>query len=387
MEQKQLGLFGEHSSREPKDLDPVNQKVHFLALSSIRGIGFQTLRKIYERYGRFDSVWSFSDMELHQFISNISRNELTKVVDTLKSKKSVLIEKAESTFKSYKNRNIHILFQFEPSFPKKLSEIPDAPYWLFVEGNRKLLSQDNLIAIVGSRSASQNGINAARSVSAILSEVGLPIVSGLAEGIDAVAQQTAVDYGNQCIAVLGTGISVVFPSSTANLRSRIAQSGGAIVTEYLPNDSYSKSRFIQRNRIQAAISRIIIPVEWFAKGGTAHTIRYAEKYGRPVVFIRGLQQDHLLETNSNLYTSSNNRYFIDVNSKALKDEIASILTNLHISVARKKESFREPRDMFRSVIDEFSRLIDSYDVDESDFKKLIAGLENKWMNRKNINDR
>lgn len=385
MEQKQLGLFGESKTQEARNIDSTTQIFHFLALSTIRGIGFQTLRRIYERYGRFDSVWSFSDMELHQFASKLSRNELTKIIDTLRSKQSALTEKAENTYESYKNRNINIIFQFESNFPKKLFEIPDPPYWLFIEGNRKLLSQENLIAIVGNRSASHNGINAARKISSILSENGLPIVSGLAEGIDAVAQQTAVDYGNQCVAVLGTGISVVFPSSTASLRSKIVKSDGAVITEYLPNDSYSKSRFILRNRIQVAISRIIIPVEWSAKGGTAHTVRYAEKYGKPVVFVRGLQ-DHALETNSNLYTSISNRYFIDVNSKAIKDEISDILTNLHIEVTPIKKSLRESKDMFRSVIDEFNRLIDSYDVDESDFKKLIANLEDTWMNRKNIND-
>jgi len=386
MEQKQLGLFEEHISQESRDINATTQKVHFLALSSIRGIGFQTLRKIYERYGRFDSVWLFSEIELHQFASNLSRNELSKIIDTLKSKKSSLIEKAENTLKSYQDRNIDIVFRFESIFPKKLSEIPGSPYWLFVEGSQKLLFQDNLVAIVGSRSASYNGINAARRLSFLLSKNGFPIVSGLAEGIDATAQQTAVDYGNKCVAVLGTGISVVFPASTASLRDRIAQSGGAIITEYLPNDSYSKSRFIQRNRIQAAISRLIVPVEWSVKGGTAHTIRYAEKYGRPVIFLRGLQ-DNAVEANASLYTSSNNRYFIDVNSPSLENEIINIFRDLKIKIPRGKKSYSESKDIFRSVIDEYSRLIENYDISESDFARLIEDLKKKWMKRRSIDER
>ena len=386
MEQKQLDLFEEHSSQEARDINPTTQKVDFLALSSIRGIGFQTLRKIYERYGRFDSVWLFSEIELHQFASNLSRNELSKIIDTLKTKKSSLIEKAEITLKSYQNRNIDIVFRFEPSFPKKLSRIPDPPYWLFVEGSQKLLAQDNLIAIVGSRSASYNGINVARRLSFLLSKNGFPIVSGLAEGIDATAQQTAVDYGNKCVAVLGTGISVVFPASTASLRDRIAQSGGTIITEYLPNDSYSKSRFIQRNRIQAAISCLIIPVEWSVKGGTAHTIRYAEKYRRPVIFLRGLQ-DNTVEANASLYTSSNNRYFIDVNSPSLENEIITIFRDLKIKISRGKKSYSESKDIFRSVIDEYSRLIENYDISESDFARLLEDLKKRWLKRRSIDER
>lgn len=386
MNQEQPGLFEESKTQEASSNNPEVQRVHFLALSTIRGIGFQTLRKIYERYRRFDSVWSFSDVELHQFTPRLSLNELAKVIDTLRNRNSALIEKAEKTYDNYRKRNINIVFEFESSFPKKLSEIPDQPYWLFIEGNQQLLSQGNLVAVVGSRSASHIGTIATRRISAVLSDMGLPIVSGLAEGIDAIAHQTAVDYGNQCIAVLGTGISIVFPSSTANLRSRITESGGVVVTEYLPNDSYTKSRFIQRNRIQAAISQVIIPIEWSAKGGTAHTIRYAEKYGKPVIFVRGLH-DQALEANSSLYTSSNNRYFIDVNSKNLREGLSNVFTNMHVKIAPISKSLNESKDMFRSIVSEFNRLISSYDVNETDFRKLITDLENKWLNRKGINDR
>ncbi|MFC1926404.1 DNA-processing protein DprA [Chloroflexota bacterium] len=387
MENQQLDLFRVDSNQEARNIDPIEQKIHFLALSNIRGIGFQTLRKIYKRYKRFDSAWLFSDVELHQLISNISYTELKNIVANLRSNKDALVEKATNEFNTFHNRNIGIIFQFEPHFPKNLLEIPDSPYWLFMEGSQDLLSRDNLIAIVGSRVASDNGIKAARKISSILSELKIPIVSGLAEGIDAVAQQTAVDFGNQCIAVLGTGISVVFPSSTAILRSRILQSGGTIVTEYLPNDSYSKSRFVQRNRIQAAMSRIIIPVEWSIKGGTAHTIRYAEKYKKPVVFVRGLK-DQTLENDSNLYTSSNNRYFIDANSALLGNEMAAILHDLHISILPpSQQPLNKSNDVFRSLIDEFNRLVSSYNINEADYNRLIRDIKNKWVNRGNTYDR
>lgn len=381
MDEKQPALFEDDKTHAARNIDPDAQRIHFLALSTIRGIGFQTLRKIYERYGRFDSAWSFSDVELHQFMPRSSADELTKIIDALRSKNGALIEKAGNTYETYRKRNINIIFEFESSFPKKLSEIPDPPYWLFVEGNCSLLSQDNVVAVVGSRTASHQGTTLARKVSAIIAKHGYPIVSGLAEGIDAVAHQTSIDYGNSCIAVLGNGISVVFPASTASLRTKMVYSGGVVITEYLPNDSYSRSRFIQRNRLQAALSRVVIPIEWSVKGGTARTIQYAEKYRRPVIFLRSTR-DNSIESNANLYTSSNNRYFADALSNNLEDELINVLCKLGITEAPLAESSGKATTILQSVIDEFDRLVQTYEVSDDTFAAMIQELRKRMEGRR-----
>lgn len=377
MEQKQLGLFVEHNTKKLEGLDPVTQKTHFLALSLVRGIGFQTLRKVFERYGRFDTVWSLSEADLHQFTSRISKADEYNIAKVLKSNEDSLLQKARDLLQSYKAKNIDIVFIFESGFPQNLSTIPDPPYWLFVEGNRGLLNQDNMIAVVGSRTASYQGITLTRKVSTILSKRGYPIVSGLAEGIDAVAHQTSLDYGNNCVAVLGNGISVVFPTSTASLRIKMVRSGGVVITEYLPDDSYSKSRFILRNRLQAALSRAIIPIEWSVKGGTAHTIQYAEKYKRPVIFLKNTQ-DNSIESDANLYTSSNNRYFVNAPSNNLEEELINILQRLQIQGATSPESGGKSTSVLQSVIDEFDRLIESYEINNDIFMAMMEELKNRW---------
>ncbi len=382
MKSEQLDFFEETlPDKESAELNYTDQKIHFLALSSIRGIGFNTLRKIYARHRRFDSVWKFSETELHQFIPNSSRKEIDNTVNTLRTKRESLINKAEESLNNYLNRNIDIQFLFEPGFPKVLSEIPDPPYWLFIEGNRTLLTQDNLIAIVGNRAATLKGLDTARRLSSVLSTYHFPIVSGLAEGIDAVAQQTAIDYGNKCIAVLGTGISVVFPSTTAGLRNSIVKYGGVIISEYLPNDSYTKSRFVQRNRLQAAISRIVIPVEWAIKGGTTHTIRYAEKYKKTVVFVRGLVGNNIDE-NASLYTSINNRYIIDIESSSIEKEIKTMLQSLKINIPINELADSESRPIFKSVADEFARLVEQYDVSEFEYNNFLDELRRRWKKQK-----
>lgn len=118
-----------------------------------------------------------------------------------------------------------------------------------------------MIAVVGTRNPSALGIQYARKITALLAKNGFSTVSGVAEGIDAAVHRTALDFRAPCVAVLGTGISIVFPRTTADLRQRVVESVGALVTEYLPYESYQKARFVQRNRIQAALSHAVIPVE------------------------------------------------------------------------------------------------------------------------------
>jgi len=385
VEQKQLGLFGEHNTKKLEGLDTVSQQTNFLALSLVRGIGFQTLRRIFERFGRFDTVWSMSENEIHQFISKLSKAGADNIAKAIKLDKEFLLEKANSSLNNYRSKGIDIIFKFEKEFPKSLAEIPDSPYWLFVEGNQDLLNRNNLVAVVGNRTASAQGIASTRKISAFLSKNGFPIVSGLAEGIDAVAHQTAVDYGNNCIAILGTGISIIFPASTANLRSKILQTGGVVITEYLPDDSYNKSRFIQRDRLQAALSRLVIPVEWAANGGTAHTIQFAEKYKRPVIFVNGVKNT-TIETDANLYTSVQNRYIVDISSPNFERDILNILDKLQIRGTNIMENRRKPISMFQSVIDEFNRILDTYEIDNSEFISLSEELKTKWSKKKNNHD-
>ncbi len=377
MENNQLNLFGTQPETDKASTDSSNQKIHLLALSKVRGIGLQTLRKAFERYGNLERLWASSGDEIRQFASKISPNEVETMVYTLRHEHNSLLAKAQHDLENYERKGIRIIFESDNDFPKHLSRTPDSPHWLFVEGNHKLLTQNNLVAMVGTRSPSETGLNNARKVSAIFAKNGFPIVSGLAEGIDAASHQTSVDYGNPCIAVLGTGISVTFPSSTANLRYRVAESGGAIITEYLPNDSYSKQRFVQRNRIQAAISTVVIPVEWSEKGGTSHTIRYAEKYKRPVIFLSG-PANTSIEPKIDRFVSSSLRYVINPSSSNLEMDIIHIMQELGVNGDPTAASSKHPKRLMQSVVDEFNRLLKNYEFSDSDFADLLDELRNKW---------
>jgi len=123
-------------------------------------------------------------------------------------------------------------------------------------------------------------------VGACLSDWAAPTVSGLATGIDQLAHEHSLAAGVPTIAVLGTGILEDYPRGSAILRDRILAGGGSIVSEYLPRISYSAENFVQRNRLQAALGRVLVPAEWSRRSGTAHTVRFATQLQRPIACLR-----------------------------------------------------------------------------------------------------
>lgn len=258
-----------------------------LALSKVRGVGLKTLRALYEHFTDLSQIWrsdvgSLADL-LHQLRVKGARTIATTIIE----QQDLLFTEAQRTLHRLRSDSITILARHDPAFPKRLAEIPDGPHWIFVEGSVDVLGKP-LIGIVGTRRPSSIGVQAAERLAAIICREGFGIVSGLAEGIDAAAHRVGLYYQAPQVAILGTGIDIVFPASTAGIRQRIVETGGAVITEYLPGDNYSRANFVQRNRIQSALSIALCPVESQEQSGTIHTLRFAAQYGRPVFgVVRG----------------------------------------------------------------------------------------------------
>lgn len=190
-----------------------------------------------------------------------------------------LLDLADRQLEQLVRGRIQVLFRDEASYPARLRDANGPPF-LFVQGNAELLHRIGSVAVVGTREPSDHGKALAARVTGILTDAGYVVISGLAEGIDAEVHTTCLDRGGETVAVLGNGLNVDFPASNRDLRRRIVQAGGTVVTEYLPADSYSKSSFVERNRIQAALAGVVIPIECRRQSGTAHTIRFAREMGR-----------------------------------------------------------------------------------------------------------
>lgn len=188
-------------------------------------------------------------------------------------------------------------FRFIPyvssDYPDKLRNISDPPLALFVKG--KLPDPEcPSVAIVGARACSEYGKLVARQFGKQLGAMGIQIVSGMAKGIDGIAQQGALDGGGETYAVLGSGIDIVYPPENESIYYRAMNNGG-VISEYPPGtEAYSKL-FPQRNRIISGLADLLLVVEARKRSGTYITVSRALEQGKDVFVVPGRITDNLSE--------------------------------------------------------------------------------------------
>jgi DNA processing protein len=170
-------------------------------------------------------------------------------------------------------------------YPPLLAEIPDPPDCLWTRGDGRILLRPS-VAVVGARAASRDGLAMARQLAGDLARAGVVVVSGLARGIDAAAHAGALEAGGTTIAVLGTGIDLVYPPGNRALHERIA-AGGLLVTEFPPGSPPEAFHFPRRNRIISGLSKAVVVVEAREKSGSLITARLAADQGRDVMAVPG----------------------------------------------------------------------------------------------------
>jgi DNA processing protein len=179
----------------------------------------------------------------------------------------------------------HLLPLTDPRYPMLLHALSDRPIALYVAGNIEALC-DPQLAVVGSRNATRQGSDTAFEFAQYLAERGLGIVSGLAQGIDAAAHRGALAAQGITLAVLGSGLDVIYPQSHRELSEAIAQQG-AVVSEFPLRTAPRRANFPQRNRIIAALSLGTLVVEAARKSGSLITARWANELGREVFAVPG----------------------------------------------------------------------------------------------------
>ncbi len=182
------------------------------------------------------------------------------------------------------DQNIRAVCDFELDYPEILHDTPNPPPVLCIAG-RILPIDDPAVAIVGTRSPSEEGYQLAHDVAAALAEHKITVVSGLALGCDTAAHHGALDGGGRTIAVLGSGILVVHPRANLELALSIAEHG-AVISEQPPTAHPAVGRLMARNRIQSGLSRAVIVIEAGESGGAMKTVERARRQGRLVCTIK-----------------------------------------------------------------------------------------------------
>lgn len=194
------------------------------------------------------------------------------------------------------DKGMEILAVTFPDFPEGLLELTDPPPLLFLRGRASLLHNPG-VAVVGARRATEAGRRLAEALGRVLAGAGIPVVSGMARGIDAAAHRGALEAGGPTIAVLGTGMKVVYPPGHRGLFRELARKGLA-VSEFLPDEPAYPHHFPRRNRIIAALSRAVVVVEAGARSGAFITVDHALDLGRDILAFPGsVENPQALGTN------------------------------------------------------------------------------------------
>jgi DNA processing protein len=248
----------------------------WLALSLTCGLGGESARRLLREFSSPEAVFAASISSLKSVVKADIAAEISKGIDD-----DVVVP----ALIWLEDPNNHIVTLADSDYPQALLNIPDPPLLLYVKGRLDLLNRASL-AVVGSRSATPQGINNAEAFAKSLSDAGLCIVSGLAHGIDAAAHRGALRGPGSSIAVVGTGLDKVYPAANRDLAHALAQHG-ALVSEFPLGTPPLAANFPRRNRLISGMSLGCLVVEASLQSGSLITARLALEQGRDVFAVPG----------------------------------------------------------------------------------------------------
>ncbi len=186
---------------------------------------------------------------------------------------------------------IYYVNRLDPSFPEKLKFIPDPPQGLYVVG--KLPDErKKSVAVIGSRSCSQYGRNMAGYFASALAKEGVQIISGLACGIDGIAQEKACDAGGSSFGLLAFGPDRIYPKQNERIFQKVKMTGG-LISEYPPGTGPLKGYFAARNRLISGLCDILLVIEAKILSGTSITVKCALEQGKDIFVVPGRLTDPL----------------------------------------------------------------------------------------------
>ena len=254
-----------------------DEKKYWIGFNLVRGIGSVRFQQIQAFFGDLSNAWqapaeAFRAAGLpEKSVENLVRLRTETDLDQL--------------YESILAQDISVLIPSEPEYPRLLREINQPPPVLYVRGSLTP-ADDFSVAMVGTRKVTPYGKQIARDTSTFLAGHGLTIVSGLARGVDALAHQHALKAGGRTIAVLGSGVDVIYPPEHRKLAEAIIENG-AIISDYPIGTKPEGVNFPPRNRIISGLSLATIVVEAGERSGALITAEFAVEQGRDVFAVPG----------------------------------------------------------------------------------------------------
>ncbi|WP_435138588.1 DNA-processing protein DprA [Formosa sp. A9] len=211
-----------------------------------------------------------------------AQSRLKRIPEFSKEVIDEAVRNAEDISLKAKHLDIHVISIYDENYPKQFLEILNPPVVIYVQGNLNTLKQKRLLAVIGAREPSKFGLEAGYNITKHCLKQGAVIVSGLAQGCDTMAHTCALENNGKTIAVLPCGLDKIFPKQNRTLAQQILEQDGVLLSEYPPGTAVQKNYFIQRNRLQSALSDGVIIIESEIEGGTMHTFKFAKALQQPI---------------------------------------------------------------------------------------------------------
>jgi DNA processing protein len=259
------------------------QLADLLLLLSVDGIGPGKIRNLLARFKKVNKILSapYSDLIKSDGISK----ELASRIQKVNSNRKAIEDQLDKDLNILEKINGRIITVWDDEFPSLLKKIYDPPLLLHVKGSFE--EKDNYsIAIVGTRQPTSYGKIQAEKISEELASQGITITSGMARGVDSIAHRTALKNNGRTIAVIGSGLDVIYPPENRKLYDEIAE-GGLIISEFNLGSKPDAPNFPKRNRIISGLSLGTVIIETGITGGAMQTARLALDQNREVFAIPG----------------------------------------------------------------------------------------------------
>ncbi len=255
----------------------MDERIYWVGFNYIKGIGAVRFRALLDYFGELSRAWQAPSEALAQ--AGLSPKIIANL-HKFRSEASV-----EQIWERIQAQGIHILTWKDESYPARLKEIDQPPPVLYLRGQLQP-QYEWAVAIVGTRRATAYGKQVGEDIANTLARNGVTVVSGLARGIDSLAHQAALKAGGRTLAVLGSGVDVIYPPENRRLADEII-ANGAILSDYAPGTSPDSANFPPRNRIISGLSLAVVVVEAGETSGALITASFAAEQGRDVFAVPG----------------------------------------------------------------------------------------------------
>lgn len=255
----------------------MEEKKYWVGFNHVKGIGAVRFQRLLDYFHDLETAWNATEVELRN--AGIGEKPLANLLYFRKQ------NDLDRIYEDILKKGIETIIRDDQNYPSALKTISNPPPVLYIKGT--ILEQDaRSVAVVGTRKVTAYGKSVVHELGEILAHNGITIISGLARGVDSEAHQAILNHDGRTIAVLGSGIDIIYPPENRSLAEQII-ANGALISDYAPGTQPEGINFPPRNRIIAGLSLATIVVEAGLRSGALITAEFAADQGKDVFAVPG----------------------------------------------------------------------------------------------------